>query len=156
MINEQQLEAITKMIETVIAEDPTYFLVEVKIKPTNNVKVFLDGDSGISIQKVASYNRALYKLLEESNMFPDGDFSLEVSSPGLEEPLKLQRQFQKNIGRDVEVLTKDGQKIEGKMVKADEEALTIEEEKGKQKKKEIIQHLVPLNTIKSTKIQIKF
>lgn len=144
------------MIETVIAEDPTYFLVEVKIKPTNNVKVFLDGDSGISIQKVASYNRALYKLLEESNLFPDGDFSLEVSSPGLEEPLKLQRQFQKNIGRDVEVLTKDGQKIEGKMVKADEEALTIEEEKGKQKKKEIIQHLVPLNTIKSTKIQIKF
>ncbi len=156
MINEQQLEAITKMIETVIAEDPTYFLVEVKIKPTNNVKVFLDGDSGISIQKVASYNRALYKLLEESNLFPDGDFSLEVSSPGLEEPLKLQRQFQKNIGRDVEVLTKDGQKIEGKMVKADEEALTIEEEKGKQKKKEIIQHVVPLNTIKSTKIQIKF
>lgn len=144
------------MIETVIAEDPTYFLVEVKIKPTNNVKVFLDGDSGISIQKVASYNRALYKLLEESNLFPDGDFSLEVSSPGLEEPLKLQRQFQKNIGRDVEVLTKDGQKIEGKMVKADEEALTIEEEKGKQKKKEIIQHVVPLNTIKSTKIQIKF
>lgn len=144
------------MIESVIAEDPTYFLVEVKIKPTNNVKVFLDGDSGISIQKVASYNRALYKLLEESNLFPDGDFSLEVSSPGLEEPLKLQRQFRKNIGRDVEVLTKEGQKIEGKMVKADEEALTLEEERGKQKKKEIIQHVVPLNTIKSTKIQIKF
>jgi ribosome maturation factor RimP len=156
MINEQQLEAITRMIESVIAEDPTYFLVEVKIKPTNNVKVFLDGDSGISIQKVASYNRALYKLLEESNLFPDGDFSLEVSSPGLEEPLKLQRQFRKNIGRDVEVLTKEGQKIEGKMVKADEEALTLEEERGKQKKKEIIQHVVPLNTIKSTKIQIKF
>ena len=144
------------MIESVIAEDPTYFLVEVKIKPTNNVKVFLDGDSGISIQKVASYNRALYKLLEESNLFPDGDFSLEVSSPGLEEPLKLLRQFRKNIGRDVEVLTKEGQKIEGKMVKADEEALTLEEERGKQKKKEIIQHVVPLNTIKSTKIQIKF
>jgi ribosome maturation factor RimP len=156
MINEQQLEAITRMIESVIAEDPTYFLVEVKIKPTNNVKVFLDGDSRISIQKVASYNRALYKLLEESNLFPDGDFSLEVSSPGLEEPLKLQRQFRKNIGRDVEVLTKEGQKIEGKMVKADEEALTLEEERGKQKKKEIIQHVVPLNTIKSTKIQIKF
>jgi ribosome maturation factor RimP len=156
MANEQQLETITGLIDSVIKEDPTYFLVEVKIKPTNNVKVFLDGDSGISIQKVASYNRALYKLLEESNLFPDGDFSLEVSSPGLEEPLKLQRQFRKNIGRDVEVLTKEGQKIEGKMVKADEEALTLEEERGKQKKKEIIQHVVPLNTIKSTKIQIKF
>lgn len=156
MANEQQLETITGFIESVIKEDPTYFLVEVKIKPTNNVKVFLDGDSGISIQKCAHYNRALYKLLEESNLFPEGDFSLEVSSPGLDEPLKLQRQFQKNIGRDVEVLTKDGQKVEGKMVKADEEALTLEEEKGKNKKKEIIQHVVPLDTIKSTKIQIKF
>lgn len=56
----------------------------------------------------------------------------------------------------MEVLTKDGQKVEGKMVKADEEALTLEEEKGKNKKKEIIQHVVPLDTIKSTKIQIKF
>lgn len=81
MANEQQLETITGFIESVIKEDPTYFLVEVKIKPTNNVKVFLDGDSGISIQKCAHYNRALYKLLEESNLFPEGDFSLEVSSP---------------------------------------------------------------------------
>jgi ribosome maturation factor RimP len=156
MANEQQLETITGLIDSVIKEDPTYFLVDVKIKPTNNVKVFLDGDAGISIQKCAHYNRALYKLLEDSNLFPDGDFSLEVSSPGLDEPLKLQRQFQKNIGREVEVLTKDGQKIEGKMVKADEDALTLEEEKGKPKKKEIVQHVIPLDTIKSTKIQIKF
>jgi ribosome maturation factor RimP len=156
MVNETQLKAITKMIESVIADDPSYFLVEVKIKPTNNVKIFLDGDSGISIQKCTAYNRALYKLLEESTLFPSGDFSLEVSSAGLDEPLKLQRQYTKNVGRDVEILTIDGQKIEGKMIAADPTMLTVEEEKGKNKKKEIIQHLIPLANIKSTKIQIKF
>ena len=79
-----------------------------KIRPTNNIKVFLDADLGISIDKCVSYNRALYKEIVESGIFPDGDFSLEVSSPGLEEPLKLRRQYQKNIGRNVEVMLKDG------------------------------------------------
>lgn len=144
------------MVTSVIASDPSIFLVEVKIKPTNNVKVFLDGDSGISIRQCADCNRALYKLLEASALFPDGDFSLEVSSPGLDEPLKQERQYVKNIGRDVEVITQDGAKIEGKLEKADADGLVIIEEKGKNKKKEIIQHTIPFNNIKSTKIQIKF
>ncbi|WP_133990799.1 ribosome maturation factor RimP [Dinghuibacter silviterrae] len=156
MINETQKEAITQMITSVIAGDPSIFLVEVKIKPTNNVKVFLDGDSGISIRQCADYNRALYKLLEASALFPDGDYSLEVSSPGLDEPLKQERQYVKNIGRDVEVVTQDGAKIEGKLEKADAEGLVVVEEKGKNKKKEIIQHTIPFNNIKTTKIQIKF
>jgi ribosome maturation factor RimP len=156
MINATQLEAITRMIGTIIADDPSYFLVEVKIKPTNNVKVFLDGDSGISIRKCAEYNRALYKLLEESDLFPGGDFSLEVSSPGLDEPLKLDRQFQKNIGREVEVFTLDGGKVEGKLISVQGGSMIVEEERGKNKKKEIIQHTIPQNDIKSTKIQIKF
>jgi ribosome maturation factor RimP len=60
--------------------------VEVKIKPTNNIKVFLDGDQGITIEKCIAVNRALYKQLEESGMFPDGDFSLEVHRPGWTNP----------------------------------------------------------------------
>jgi ribosome maturation factor RimP len=156
MVKETQLDTITGMIASIIAGSPDIFLVEVKIKPTNNVKVFLDGDSGISIQRCAEVNRSLYKRLEESNLFPGGDFSLEVSSPGLDEPLKLQRQYQKNIGRDVEITTTEGTKIEGRLTKADQEQLTIEEEKGKNKKKEIVVHTIPVNNIKSTKIQIKF
>lgn len=144
------------MIESVIADAPSYFLVEVKIKPTNNVKVFLDGDEGIPIGKCAEYNRALYKLLEESTLFPSDDFSLEVSSPGLDEPLKLERQYVKNIGREVEILTKEGTKVEGKLISADGNVVTVEEERGKNKKKEIIVHTISNNDIKSTKIQIKF
>jgi ribosome maturation factor RimP len=156
MINETLLEAITGMIESIIADDKEYFLVEVKIKPTNNIKVFLDGDAGIPIGKCAMYNKALYKLLEESGLFPSDDFSLEVSSPGLDEPLKLERQYKKNIGRDVEVVTTDGNKVEGRLLAADGNVILIEEEKGKNKKKQIILHTIPSNDIKSTKIQIKF
>src|SRR5215467_3223084 len=75
MSNEAQIQAIEKMLENLLETNPDYFLVEVKIKPTNNIKVFLDADSGVSIDKCVEYNRALYKQIEEAGMFPNGDFS---------------------------------------------------------------------------------
>ncbi|HEX7845269.1 MAG TPA: ribosome maturation factor [Chitinophagaceae bacterium] len=139
-----------------IGHEPGFFLVEIRIKPTNNVKVFIDADQGISIEKLVQLNRRLYKDLEEAGFFPNGDFSLEVSSPGLDEPLKLHRQYQKNIGRHVEVLLNEGAKKEGKLIAVAEGEITLEEEKGKGKKKETIQHSIPFDQIKTTKIQIKF
>jgi ribosome maturation factor RimP len=111
---------IENSINNLIAGDEGIFLVEVKIKPTNNIKVFVDGDKGVSIEKLVQYNRSLYKQIEESSLFPGGDFSLEVSSPGLDEPLKLHRQYVKNIGRYVEVIEKEGSKKEGKMLSVTE------------------------------------
>ncbi len=143
-------------MEALIADQPDLFLVEVKIKPTNNIKVFIDGDQGISIDKLVQYNRKLYKEIEERNLFPGGDFSLEVSSPGLDEPLKLQRQYRKNIGRFVEVMDKEGGKKEGKLLSASESELVIEETTGKGKKMETVQHTISFDNIKTTKIQIKF
>jgi ribosome maturation factor RimP len=156
MNEEQQIQALQHKIGNLISSEPGVFLVEVKIRPTNNIKVFLDGDQGISIDKLVQYNRNLYKQIEESNMFPNGDFSLEVSSPGLDEPLKLHRQYLKNIGRYVEVTEKDGNKKEGKLLSATEAEIIIEEERGKNKKKELLQHNISFENIKSTKIQIKF
>src|SRR5580693_3561181 len=111
MVNET-VKSIENMLQAILAEETVYFLVEVRIKPTNNVKVFLDGDQGISIEKCVQVNRALYRKLEESGLFPADDFSLEVSSPGLDEPLKMLRQYRKNIGRLVEVLLQDGSRKE--------------------------------------------
>lgn len=139
-----------------IEGEPEIFLVEIRIKPTNNVKVFLDSDNGMSLDKLIQYNRKLYKDLEENSFFPGGDFSLEVSSPGLDEPLKLRRQYLKNIGRGVEVTRIDGEKNEGKLLQVGESEIVVEEEKGKGKKKELVQHTIPFDNIKSTKIQIKF
>lgn len=144
------------MMTQLLEEDQDSFLVEVRMTPTNIIKVFLDADSGVSIKKCVSYNRALYKMIEEAAMFPDGDFALEVSSPGIDEPLKLLRQYKKNLGRSAEVTLNDGQKIEGKLLEATEEGVVLEETKGKNKKKEVVNHTLLFENIKQTKIQIVF
>src|SRR6185295_9517063 len=135
MNTEGQIQAIEQKVETLIRDEPGVFLVEIRIKPTNNVKVFVDADNGVSIEKLVQYNRKLYKDFEESGFFPGGDFSLEVSSPGLDEPLKLHRQYVKNTGRNVEVIRKDGIKNEGKLISVTNDEIILEEEKGKGKKK---------------------
>jgi ribosome maturation factor RimP len=152
----ETVNIIQGLIEEKLAGESGYFLVEVKIKPTNNVKVFLDGDNGISIEKCVQFNRALYKKLEDMALFPNGDFSLEVSSPGLDEPLKLHRQYRKNIGRQVELTLQDGSKAEGRLLEVGEDGIIIEETKGKNKKKEIVNHTFLFENIKTTKIQVVF
>ena len=149
-------DQIEQRVNNLIEAEPDIFLVEVRIKPTNNIKVFLDADNGISIDKLVQYNRKLYREIEEEQVFANNDFSLEVSSPGLDEPLKLNRQYKKNIGRYVEVIQEDGTMTEGKLISAEDDQVVIEEEKGKGKKKEMIQHIIPFSNIKTTKIQIKF
>jgi ribosome maturation factor RimP len=156
MNSEAQIQALEHKVEALISTEPDLFLVEVRIKPANNIKVFIDGDQGVSIDKLVRYNRSLYKQIEEEGLFPNGDFSLEVSSPGLDEPIKLHRQYMKNIGRSVEVVLNDGSKIEGKLMGAAETDLLVEETKGKGKKMETVQHTISFDNIKTTKIQIKF
>jgi len=156
MNGEAQIQALEQRVSGLISSEPDVFLVEVRIKPTNNIKVFIDGDQGVSIEKLVQYNRRLYRQLEEENLYPNGDFSLEVSSPGLDEPLKLHRQYLKNIGRFVEVTDKEDAKKEGKLVSATEADIVIEETTGKGKKMEIVQHTISFANIKTTKIQIKF
>jgi ribosome maturation factor RimP len=153
---ESQIQAIEQKVRTLIGEDPETFLVEVKIRPGNNVKVFIDADHGVSIDKLTQYNRRLYRQIVESGLYPGGDFSLEISSPGLDEPLKLQRQYVKNIGRPVEIILKDGIKKEGKLVSATDAEIVVEEEKQNKKNREVLQHTIPYDDIKTTKIQIKW
>jgi ribosome maturation factor RimP len=156
MQTEHQIQSIEQKIKGLLAAHPSHFLVEVRIKPTNNVKVFIDGDKGVILSELVMYNRALYKDLEESGMFPDGNFSLEVSSPGLDEPLKLFRQYGKNVGRYLDITMKDLSKKEGKLMEATEDGIVIETETGKGKKKEVRQETILFDQIKTTKIQIKF
>ena len=153
---DSQIQAIEQKVMALIDPDPENFLVEVKIRPGNNIKIFVDSDRGMSIDKLAQYNRRLYRQIEESGLFPNNDFSLEISSPGLDEPLRLSRQYLKNIGRYVEVLLKNGIKKEGKLISATDKDIVIEEEKGNKKKKEVILHSLSYDDIKTTKIQIKW
>ncbi len=156
MTSADHLEKIETFITQLLADEPEYFLVSVRIKPTNNIKVFLDGDKGLPIEKCVYFNRKLYKMIEESAFFPEGDFSLEVSSPGVDEPLKSHRQYTKNIGRLIEVLFKDDTKKLGKLIQVADTDLIIEETSGKGKKAIIQQTVIPFDNIKTATVQIQF
>ena len=154
MTQDTQIQAVEKLIGPLLKDD--VFLVSIKIKPTNNFKIYLDADSGLGIEKCIKINRALYKIMEEMGMYPEGDFSLEISSPGLDEPLKLLRQYKKNIGRDVEVITNDEVKREGSLKEVTEDKIIIEYTEGKNKKAVQKTEEIFFTDIKQTKVQIKF
>jgi ribosome maturation factor RimP len=156
MQTETLQEALERHINSLLKDNSSHFLVEVRTKPTNNIKVFIDSDEGIILSDLIQYNRKLYKIVEESGLVPVDNFSLEVSSPGLDEPLKKHRQYKKNIGRYVQLTKSDSVVLEGKLLDVNEEGVNIETEAGKGKKKEVKQEAVLFTDIKTTKIQIKF
>jgi ribosome maturation factor RimP len=156
MQTETAIQAIEQKLQGLLAANPAHFLVDIRIKPTNNIKVFIDSDEGVQLSVLIDYNRKLYKLIEESAMYPDGDFSLEVSSPGLDEPLKIHRQYKKNVGRFVELQMNDGSRKEGKLLEATEDGIIVEMEEGKGRKKQVKQETILFTDIKTTKIQVKF
>lgn len=130
------------------------FIVNIKIKPTNNIKLFLDADSGLSVSKSAEVNRKLYKLIEAESWFPEGDFSLEVSSPGVDEPLTGERQYKKNVGRTVLVTPVEGKDILGLLKEVKENEIVLEVKVPK--KKETVMVDIPLSDIKKIVVQIIF
>jgi ribosome maturation factor RimP len=150
------LEQIENFLSRLIEQSGDIFLVEVKITPGNQITILLDADNGITIEKCTAINKALYKYIEESGLFPDGNFSLEVSSPGVDKPLKLHRQYKKNIGRKVEVELNDGTKLEGKLKQVNEEDITIEEKLGSGKKSTMKTTTILFNQIKHTTVLITF
>ncbi len=149
----QQIEAL---VERAIAPETDIFLVSVRIKPTNNIKIFLDADSGLTIDKCIKINRALYKTIEENAWYPDGNFSLEVSSPGVDEPLKLLRQYKKNTGRKLEVVFTDDTKKEGKLVGVSEESIQLEHTTGKNKKAVTTVLDIPFSQVKQATVLVSF
>lgn len=156
MNKEAVIDSVQQKIEAMLSSQADHFLVDIRIKPTNNIKVFLDGDKGVGIDDLVKYNRALYKQLEEESMFPDGDFSLEVSSAGLDMPLKMHRQYVKNIGRELQVTMLDGTVKDGRLLSVTETDLVLEETRGKGKKAEVLQHTIEMSGIKTALVQVKF
>ncbi len=156
MISDTKQKAIEDFVNAQLTGSEDIFLVEVKVIPGNNIKVFLDADEGITIEKCIKINRVLYNQIEESELFPNGDFSLEISSPGIDEPLKLQRQYKKNIGRIVEITMIDGTKKEGKLSIVNDDEIVIEEKTVQGKKAVIKTTNIIVIQIKHTKVLVTF
>jgi len=130
MINE---ELIRSLIEEKLTDD--IFVVDIQVSAGNAISVLIDSDKGLSIDQCVAFSRQI-----EHNLDRDAeDFELEVSSPGLTHPFKVLRQYQKNIGREVEIATTDGSKHTGILKEAGENGITLEENRrerveGKKKK----------------------
>ncbi|MFN8294180.1 MAG: hypothetical protein U0T72_10680 [Chitinophagales bacterium] len=116
-------------------QDGIIFLVEIKVLlGGKKIEVFLDTDSGIGIDQCATISRQLEKNLDESGLVPE-NYVLEVSSPGMSNPLKVLRQFKKKIGSVLEVWVIDGTFFEGKLVSATEAGIVLEKVAKPVKKK---------------------
>lgn len=149
---------VTSLVNSKI-EGTGIFLVDILIGNVNDIRVLVDSMEGVSIEECAGLSRWLTAELEQD----DENFSLEVSSPGLDAPLKLRQQYEKNIGRDVEMIMKSGKKIKGtlKEVTDDEIMVEVTEKQlagGSQKKKKNVRVDKPFSfeDIKSTKVVITF
>ncbi|WP_316808588.1 ribosome assembly cofactor RimP [Pedobacter agri] len=147
---------VADLVEEKIADRPELFLVEVKMLPNNKLIIHVDGDEGISIQDCVAISRHVGFHLEEENAIEQA-YNLEVSSPGVGEPLKLNRQYVKNVGRTLSIKLNGGLKKEGKLLSVTDNSLLIEESiKEKGKKAVTIQTEVPFNDILETSVLISF
>jgi ribosome maturation factor RimP len=147
---------VTELVEEKIADRPDLFLVDVKMHPNGKLIILVDGDKGIGVGDCAQISRHVGFHLEEENVLEDA-YNLEVSSPGIDSPLTLPRQYLKNIGRQLAIKMADGSKREGKLTGMTEDAIVIEEiSKEKGKKAEAIESVVPLMQITETKVLISF
>lgn len=149
---------VTELAEEKLAEieRPDLFVVSVKMQPNGKLTILLDGDQGAGIDACAQVSRYVGHILEEENAIENA-YTLEVSSPGIDMPLQLHRQFIKNIGRQVAVKQADGAKKEGKLIAADDEAITIIEKiKIKGKKAEEVETIIPFDQLEETKVLISF
>ncbi len=112
---------IEQLLNDFLSERPDLFLIDIKFSVTDHIRVILDGDHGVSLQDCLDASRAI-----EFNMDRDEhDFSLEVMSAGLGEPLSSLRQYRKNIGRTLELILTDSTELEGELARVEEDHITV-------------------------------
>lgn len=134
------------------------FLIDLKISASDDITVILDGDNGVSVQDCLDASRAIEFNMDRE----EHDFSLQVMSAGLSEPLAMPRQFQKNIGREIEVMLNDSTTIEGELLNVDEEKITLvlryrkPKDIGKGKVDVEEEKEIPYSEIKKALVVIKF
>lgn len=149
-------QRVIDLVEEKISDRPDLFLVDVKMYPNGKLIILVDGDNGVAVGDCAAISRHVGYHLEEENVIEEA-YNLEVSSPGLDTPLNLTRQYQKNIGRNVGIKLAESKSREGKLLSVNDEGITIEEKiKEKGKKAEMVESFIPFTDIAETKVLISF
>lgn len=114
-------EKVKGLLQEALDENPSLYLIELQFLANNKIKVIVDGDSGIPLSECVRISRNIEHNLDREEV----DFSLEVTSPDISHPLKVKRQYIKNITRTLKVKTQD-EDYEGVLTNAGEEGVTLE------------------------------
>jgi len=150
-------EQVKELLEAGLSEHASLFLIDFSISADFKISVVIDGDQGVTLQDCIDVSRTIEQNLDREEQ----DFSLEVASAGATSPLKLPRQYRKNIGRKLEV-TLENETIEADLINADDEVISLEWKvrepkkigKGKETVNKAIQ--IPYESIKKAQVVISF
>lgn len=149
---------IERLLEDFLENREDLFLIDLKISANDDVTIILDGDEGVTLQDCLDASRAV-----EFNMDREAhDFSLQVMSAGLSEPLSMPRQFKKNIGRSLDIFLQNDIRIEGELTKVEEDSITLllryrkPKEVGKGKIDVEEEKIIHFQDIKKALVTIKF
>lgn len=151
-------EKVEALVAKALQKNEGLFLIDLSISPTNQIRVVLDGDTGVTVQDCIDFSREIEHNLDRD----EEDFSLEVLSAGVSEPLLQVRQYKKNVGRKLKVKTTEGETIEGDLVEATEEQIKLtwktREPKPVGKGKHTVKKeaIVAYHTIDEAKVLVKF
>lgn len=151
-------EKVEELLENAMEKNKSLFLIDLKISADNQITVILDGDQGVTVEDCVMVSREIEHNLDRENL----DFSLEVMSAGVSEPLSMPRQYLKNLGRNLKIKKVNGDNIEGELIAADDQGCTLtwteREPKPVGKGKVTVQKevVLPYQDIKEAKVMITF
>lgn len=151
-------ERVKELLDEAFEECNSLFLIDFTITGANEIRVVIDGDEGVTVQDCINVSRKVEHNLDRESE----DFSLEVASAGATEPLVNNRQYKKNVGRDLEVKLSDGSKMTGTLESASESGIVLSwservpKEVGKGKTTVEKKEEIAYDTISQAKVKIKF
>lgn len=149
---------VKQLLERALEKNKELFLIDFKISEGNQINVIIDGDHGVTVDDCIAISREIEHNLDRD----EADFSLEVASAGVSEPLVNGRQYRKNIGRKLKVKTEDGRMLEGELTEVNDEIIKVQwkarEPKAVGKGKITVQKEAVLDykDIVEAKVMIKF
>ena len=115
-------QKVEDLLSLALEKHPNIFLVDLKISADKSIKVILDSDEEVNLKDCINISRTIEFAFNRD----DQDFSLEVASAGVGNPLKFPRQYHKNLGRKLKVIYKEGLKIEGELTHVKGDAINLQ------------------------------
>ena len=112
---------VAELLKKALEENESLFLIDFSVSENNQIRVIIDGDNGVTVNDCITISRAIEHNIDRDEI----DFSLDVSSAGVSEPLLIPRQFFKNIGRNLKVKTRGNDVFQGKLEKVDSENIEL-------------------------------